>query len=399
MKDKINIIQFLPYYPPHKGGLETVAEDIGIYWEKNNLGNCINIITSFEQEEKLEKYEKIEFVGEIIGYKKDKVENLVVPSLEIINNFPIYKIWSKKYKKIAKYLKAKIGKEKENYRIITHTRFFLTSFLGGKFAIKNKVSWVHIEHGSDYVKLSSKFKSKVAYFYDRIIGKWIFKKVDKLSAISEACKNFILKEFKNREIDVFYRGLNIPKKIIINENLKNKYRDKIIVGYIGRLYKWKNIFSLIEAYYLLGKNIQKKIQIVIVGDGEDYEKLKLQDKKKKIYFTGGKNFKEALAYQKQFDIHIHPSSPGGGLATTLLQAMHFGCFVVATPNEGAKEVIKDGINGILLKDDSVLEIKRGLIDSLENINKKEEFGQRNQEIIFEKFVWEKNILELYKFII
>jgi hypothetical protein len=49
----------------------------------------------------------------------------VVPSLEIINNFPVYKIWDKKYKIIIKYLK-----EKNINIIITRTRFFLTSLIG-----------------------------------------------------------------------------------------------------------------------------------------------------------------------------------------------------------------------------------------------------------------------------
>jgi hypothetical protein len=31
---KINIIQFLPYFPPHKGGLETHADEWGKWWVK-----------------------------------------------------------------------------------------------------------------------------------------------------------------------------------------------------------------------------------------------------------------------------------------------------------------------------------------------------------------------------
>jgi len=55
------------------------------------------------------------------------------------------------------------------------------------------------------VKLSSKFKTKLSIIYDKIFGKWIFKKADKVLAISEACKNFINKEFIKREVSVFYR--------------------------------------------------------------------------------------------------------------------------------------------------------------------------------------------------
>jgi hypothetical protein len=67
--------------------------------------------------------------------------------------------------------------------------------MGGYIARKFKLKWVHLEHGSDYVKLSSPFKNKISYLYDRIIGKWIFKHADQVLAISKASKKFIVQEF------------------------------------------------------------------------------------------------------------------------------------------------------------------------------------------------------------
>ncbi len=69
--------------------------------------------------------------------------------------------------------------------IQTHTRFFLSSFIGGIFARYYNLPWIHVEHGSDYVKLRSKLYSKLAYIYDRCLGKWITKKAGKIVAISE----------------------------------------------------------------------------------------------------------------------------------------------------------------------------------------------------------------------
>ena len=40
---KINLIQFLPYFPPHKWGLETVAEELWNYYAKNEYGKVLNI--------------------------------------------------------------------------------------------------------------------------------------------------------------------------------------------------------------------------------------------------------------------------------------------------------------------------------------------------------------------
>lgn len=392
---KINIIQFLPYFPPHKWGLETVAEEIGKHWIKNHFWEFVNIITDFEQNKELENNKKIIFEDEIIWYKKDWYEVLVCPSIEIINNFPVYKIWNIKYRLIKKYLSIKIWKDQNSFRIITHTRFFLTSFIWWIFARKNKVKWIHIEHWSSYVKLSSKIKSYLSNIYDKSFWKWIFKKADIILAISKACRRFINKEFVNRKVEVFYRGVDFPKNIKIYENLKDKFKWKTIIWYVGRLYKWKNVESLIKVYYLLNNS---NIQLVVVWDWEDFVRLKKIDTDDKVYFTGWQSFNEALSYQKQFDIHIHPSLPGWWLATTLLQAMNFWCIIVATPNEGAKEIIENNINWFLLKNDSIEEIKKWIELWIKNLGKKEKFSLENRKNIERKFSWERNILEFYNLV-
>ena len=395
MKNKINIIQFLPYFPPHKWWVETVWEETGKYWSKNNMWYFINIVPNFAQKKELENNNKIFYKEKIIWYKKDWYEVLICPSIEIINNFPMYKIWDKKYWIIIEYLKDKILEGKDDFRVITHTRFFLTSFIWWIFARQNNIKWIHIEHGSSYVKLSSKIKSHLSIIYDKSFWKWIFKKADRVLAISNACKKFINKEFVSREVDVFYRGLDFSKKITIYENLNEKFKWKTIIWYVGRLYKWKNVESLINAYYLLDN---KNIQLVIVWNWEDFDRLKLLDIENEVYFTWWKNFEEALSYQKQFDIHIHPSSPGWWLATTLLQAMNLWCMIVATPNEWAKEVIEDNKNGFLLENDNIEEIKRGIELAINNFDKKEKFSLENKKIIEEKFKWERNIFKLYDLI-
>jgi glycosyltransferase involved in cell wall biosynthesis len=184
------------------------------------------------------------------------------------------------------------------------------------------------------------------------------------------------------------------------EDLKKNFPWKIILGYVWRLYKWKNVENLIKAFQFLEN---ENLQLVIVWDWEDYNNLKLKagNSKGKIYFTWWKTFEEALFYQKQFDIHIHPSSSGWWLATTLLQAMYFGCMIVATPYEWAKEIIINWKNWILVKDDSVEKLKKWILEWLKILKNNEilaNFRKENEKIIREKFVREKNIKKLYELV-
>ena len=151
---KINVIQFLPYFPPHKWGLETNVQEWWKWWVKKWYWKVFNIITDFDQDISL--WNQIVFEWKIIWYEDSWLENFIVPSFEIISNFPVYKFWSKEYRTILKYVKTK-----NIELVISRTRFFLTSFIWWIYAKLNKINWMHIEHWSDYVKLNSSFKQNI----------------------------------------------------------------------------------------------------------------------------------------------------------------------------------------------------------------------------------------------
>jgi glycosyltransferase involved in cell wall biosynthesis len=375
----MKVAQFLPYFPPHKWWLETVAEEFSKYFISEWCGDVLNVTFWVWQKKWVKEY------------KKDWYKVLVIPAFDIIPNYPVPKFWTRQYWSIINEVK------KRNPDVIqTHTRFFISSFLWWWCSRRWKKKWVHIEHGSDYIQVSSWFTNKVAYIYDRIIWKWVFKKASFIVPISNACRRFIEKEFwRRKNVQVIYRWLDIPNKLPEVEDLHKKFKDKIIVWFIWRLYKWKNVESLIKSYYDISKDLQNKIQIVVIWDWEDSEYLKSLDKENKVYFTWWKPFLEALAYQKQFDIHMHTSNPWWGLATTLLQAMYFWCLIVATPNEWATDVLVDWENAIVLNNSSLKEIKRWLEEWIKLIWKKDNWINKNKQIIEKQFQWKNNIKEFF----
>lgn len=376
----MKVAQFLPYFPPHKWGLETVAEEFSKYFVSEKCWEVLNVVFWVGQEEWVKEY------------KKDWYKVLVIPAFDIIPNYSVPKFWTKRYWEVLKEVK------KWNPDVIqTHTRFFLATFMWGWYARRWKKKWIHVEHWSDYIQVSSWFTNKVAYLYDRLIWKWVFKKANVTVPISSACKRFIEKEFwRKKDVQIIYRGLDIPNKLPEVEDLHKKYKDKIIVWFVWRLYKWKNVESIVKSFYEFSEDLQNKIQIVVIGDWEDMEYLKSLDKDNKVYFTWGKPFLEALSYQKQFDVHVHSSNPWWWLATTLLQAMYFWCLIVATPNEWATDVLDDWENAIVLKDSSLDEIKRGIEEWVHFVWWKKEWIKKNKEIIENQFQWEKNIKEFYE---
>jgi len=418
----MNIIQFLPYYPPHKWGLETHAQEWAEQRVKKWYWKVINITTNI--------WTQYEWTNKIFKEEKDWIITYYLPSIEIIWNFPVYKFWNKETRNLFKEL------AEQNNLVITRTRFFLTSLIWWIFAKKNKKKWIHIEHGSWYVKLSSKIKTFIAWIYDKIFGKWIFKSANLVIPISNACKSFILElGWKNIKLwPVIYRGFNFWKKS--KENLEKskefekiqqwKNEWKIILGFVGRIYKWKGVENIIKGLQKIKSEDYQKIKnikLAITWDWEDLEYLKNLTKKywldKFIYFTWWKPFEEALAIQSLFDIHIHSSLPWWGLSGTLVQWMYFAPIVLASLNEGAREILegrdlkrsqnrskeiseeierKNKWVAILIWDKenyNIKDMKDAILEGIEVFKKWEDFRKINKPFIEKTFDWDKNIKKYY----
>lgn len=61
-----------------------------------------------------------------------------------------------------------------------------------------------MEHGSGFVVSSHWLIAKVAYFYDKTIGRWSMKSANAIVSISAACADFVNMEFGKNSI-VIYR--------------------------------------------------------------------------------------------------------------------------------------------------------------------------------------------------
>ena len=138
----------------------------------------------------------------------------------------------------------------------------------------------------------------------------------------------------------------IAKKLSKPDDL---FGDKIIIGSIGELHHNKNYECAIRAFAAMSRESQEKSLFVIIGDGEEKNKLadlvknlKLEDK---IYFTGF--VKNATRILPAFDIFTLPSLKEG-LPYVLLEAGLANLPVVATNVGGIPEIIDGNRSGLLI---------------------------------------------------
>ena len=374
------LIVFSPYYPPHLGGVENYADELNKYLSLQGIDIIVFTPRLPQESPEFEtKYENVKIVR--------------FPAFEIIPNYPMPKFWSLKYWTMRK----NIFSQNFNF-VISHTRFFCTSLQALCFAKRKKIKWLHIEHGSSFVR----HHNKLVYFYSRLydfsLGRIILSKSDRVVAVSQAALSFVVKLAPKARCQLIYRGFDhkIIDAVKSNQTLKEKNKDSFLVIYIGRLISGKGVADLIRAMGIL-KN--RKVKCLIIGDGP--EKMSLESLaaelgiEENVIFLGYKEHRETLALLKSADVFVNPSYTEG-LPTTVIEAALCKIPIIATNVGGTSEIISDQKNGFLIrpKDPQIMAEKINYLLNHAEIRK--QLGEKACKSVKVKFSWDNSIAEFTK---
>jgi len=164
---------------------------------------------------------------------------------------------------------------------------------------------------------------------------------------------------------------NVNKRLFMRDDIRNELciEDGVqVVGFIGRCVWKKGIRELIDAASIIVERHQiERIMFLIVGTGSDYDAVISEVERRKLsehfIFTGYRS--DVERYFSAIDVFVHPSY-WEGLPTSLLQAMAMGLPCLATDIRGSRELIQDGLSGIILKSHEPEELAAELIALLED---------------------------------
>ena len=293
------------------------------------------------------------------------------------------------YKELEElFLKEKID--------IVHFHSPLFTFIHG-FLKKNKFPTIMTCH---YL-LEIKANDLTANIYKQFIKKvtkYIGKKVDKIICVNEDYIPIFEKwKIPNEKLVFIPNGVDIkrfsPGKSKINERFKNK---KIIL-YFGRLHYQKNVELLVRSFSLIKDKI-KDVKLIIVGTGNQYNKLKrMTDNNQDIVMTGFVSDKELVKYMRAADVVVFPSR-GENASFTIMEAMACGLPVVSSDVGNAKKILGDD-RGILMKDYTEKEIADICIRVISDEKLKKKIGMDARDYVVKNHSWDKiskQTEELYK---
>jgi 1,2-diacylglycerol 3-alpha-glucosyltransferase len=209
-----------------------------------------------------------------------------------------------------------------------------------------------------------------------------------LSPFYRACNLIIVPSLSMLKVLEEQFGLTSPIEIIPNGVDLTPYQkgnqpidrttfgfsaDDVISTYVGRLSPEKNLSLLIRAFYGVAMTYDH-VRLLIVGDGPERENLETQVKlmniSDKVYFTGMVDYQDIPAYLAACDIFVMPSvSETFGLST--IESMAAGLPVLGMDAPGSRDIIEDGLTGLMASDDvAVFTAKLVLLSTNHELRKK-----------------------------
>ncbi len=199
------------------------------------------------------------------------------------------------------------------------------------------------------------------YEYNRFLFKLLSRFPKKIIFVSKSIRNYYSLGSSGKA-EVVYVGSDFDKKlkrVRFNDVLRVKEElgltgATLVVGYVGRLVKWKGPQVLVEAIRNV-KAQMSNVKCVLVGTGEGQEgniepelprmvkKYGLEDM---VILTGQR--RDVPTLMRIFDVFCHTSIEPEPFATVVVEAMMAGVPVIGHPIGGTPEIISDSQTGFLI---------------------------------------------------
>jgi len=176
-------------------------------------------------------------------------------------------------------------------------------------------------------------------------------------------------------------------------NIENAF----VILYVGRIIKQKGLDVLIRAFSLIGQE-RKDVYLLICGSGnfqEHCEKIVKDSEIEHVTFVG---WQETTSFYKTADVLVMPSriipeeENADGWGLVINEAMSMGKPIITTDAVGAAEdLVKNGVNGYVIKNGSVSELYLALKKVIENRELRMAMGINSRKIYEEFNDFEKMI--------
>ncbi len=211
-------------------------------------------------------------------------------------------------------------------------------------------------------------------------------------------------EFHNK-IKVHHDGIDInyfqpipgAKLVLPRMNLDLSGVDELVTYVARGMEPYRGFPQLIETISILQKK-RPQCHFVIVGknrvaygktlpNNKTYKDAMLEKFSldlNRVHFTGLLPYSEYLQVLQASSVHVYLTRPFV-LSWSMLEALSTGCLIVGSDTPPVKEVIQDGVNGLLVDFFKPQEIAARVIEALDNPDRMAHIRKRARETIVDKY--------------
>lgn len=280
--------------------------------------------------------------------------------------------------RLARYLK----RQKVD---VLHTHLFNAGVIGvlTKWLYSKTIVAVMRHHSSVVRMLGS--RAHIA------ADKWMAEKADHVMTVSEAARRFMLETdgIRRDDIEVVHIGFDF-EKLAPNAEARSRMRakwgfcdDDFVIGYVANFVPGKGHLQLVRAFAKIAADVGRA-KLLLIGHGmlADVRAAAARIGDEKVIFALWRD--DVPACLSAMDLFIQPSL-SEAFSQVLIEAMGAGLAVIATDVGGAKEVIEDGVNGILIEADQPDAIHHWAVRLFSDERLRREIADAGQRSVRERF--------------
>ncbi|MGC1183894.1 MAG: glycosyltransferase family 4 protein [Candidatus Dormiibacterota bacterium] len=231
-------------------------------------------------------------------------------------------------------------------------------------------------------------RQNLGYYYGRPLLRRLFRRLDGCIAVSEPAKTFVSRYFP-ADYTVIPNGIDpgvFNPSVPPASGISSPNRQTIL--FLGRLEERKGLGTLLEAYSLL-RQVRADCQLVVVGNGplrRGYQRRVEEEGIPDVNFCGFIPEADKASYFTAADIYCAPNTGKESFGVILLEAMASGRPVVATAIDGFRQVISDGVEGLLTPPGDEAQMAATLARLLDNPGLRQQMGERGRRAA-EGYAW------------
>ena len=331
------------YWPPHVGGVEFEARE-----QSRRLvarGHDVTVVSSRINDDRAISFDD--------GFPVHKVAaaNLLEDRMRL--PYPLY---SPRLFGVMERL------ARDADVVVAHTHTFMTTIAAARAARRAGKPFVLIQNNPyiDY-KFPLDLVQQTA---DATIGRYTIKAADRLVAISEFTADYLRRLAPGRSVEVMHLGADIERFSPVDRAARDAIRRRLglpenafVALTVRRLFYRNGLDTLLEAAVQLRD--RAGVHVVIGGSGPERGEIEAGIRRSglgNVHVVGFVPSADLPDYYRAADVFVLPTRTAEGFGLVLMEAAASGVASIATNSGAPREIVDDGVTGLLVPPDAPTEL-------------------------------------------